>query len=911
MKILTKLFFLLVFSLQLHAQSRNLIDLTCEHLVNPLGISERTPRFSWKLESDKRNVKQVAYQIRVSKSPDFATKSIVWDSKKVNSDESVLVPYAGVYLASRQKYYWQVKVWDADTWEWAWSPVATFETGFFSPSEWEANWIELSNDTARFSPAVMFRKGFGLRKKVASARAYVTAHGFYELYLNGKKVSDDVLTPGWTSYNKRLQYQVYDVTNLLNEGKNAAGAIIGDGWYRGTLGWVSQWGIYGKRKGFLCQIHVKYADGSDEFIRTDASWKSYNDGPIRMTGIYDGETYDARKEVKNWTEASFNDTDWSPVQLGNYAMDNLTASVSVPVRKVEEIKPVRLFKTPKGTVVADMGQNMVGWVRLKVSGSAGKTITIRHAEVLDKYGEFYTLNLRASKSTAQYILRGDAEGETYEPRFTFFGFRYVAFDGLKLEELNKDNITGVVVHSDMPVSGTFECSNKDINQLQHNIVWGQKGNFVDVPTDCPQRDERLGWTGDAQAFCRTAAFNKNVAAFFTKWLQDVSADQGKNGEIPYVIPDVLNPNPAAPVGTSAGWGDVVTIAPWTLYQVYGDKRILEVNYKSMKAWVDYIHKKSGDALIWKGGSIFGDWLFYLPPPERASEPDGHTSREYISTAFFAYSCKLLAQSAEVLDKTEDAKFYNALFEKIKKVFIEEFVTKTGRTASDSQTSYVLALMFDLLPADLRAKATQYLVDDIKSRNNHLSTGFLGTPYLCHVLSDNGRTDVAYDLLFQDTYPSWLYPVKKGATTIWERWDGMKTDSSFQDIGMNSFNHYAYGAIGDWLYRVVAGIEIGKAGYKHILIQPQPIEKLTYAKASYESYYGKIESGWERTKEGKIILKVKIPANTTATIALKDTKPDKITEGGKSYSDKSTLQNIRTEGKFVKFEIGSGEYSFEY
>jgi alpha-L-rhamnosidase len=462
----------------------------------------------------------------------------------------------------------------------------------------------------------------------------------------------------------------------------------------------------------------------------------------------------------------------------------------------------------------------------------------------------------------------------------------------------------------MAVTGTFECSNPMINQLQHNIVWGQKGNFVDVPTDCPQRDERLGWTGDAQAFVRTAAFNKNVAAFFTKWLQDVAADQASTGEVPFVIPDVLNPNPKVPKGTSAGWGDVAVIAPWTIYQVYGDKKILDVQYASMKGYVDYIHKKSGDNLIWKGGSVFGDWLFYLPAPERASEPDGHTSREYISTAFFAYSCHLLAQSAEVLGKTEDATFYNNLFEKIKKVFNEEFVTKSGRTASDSQTSYVLALMFDLLPKDLRPKATQYLVDDIKSRNNHLSTGFLGTPYLCHVLSDNGRIDVAYDLLFQDTYPSWLYPVKKGATTIWERWDGQKVDSTFQDIGMNSFNHYAYGAIGDWLYRVVAGIEISKAGYKHILIQPQPTEKLNFAKANFESPYGRIESGWTRAN-GKITLKVHIPNNTTATIALMDTKMDKITEGGKSYSDKSTLQNMRTEGKLVKFEIGSGDYSFEY
>ena len=910
MKRRINLFLFLLIAYQIQAQTGKLTNLTCEHLTNPLGIETKEPRFSWQLETDVRNIKQAAYQIRVATMPDFSAKSFVWDSKKVVSDASVLQTYKGATLISRQKYYWQVKIWDAKGVEWGWSPTATFEMGLLSKADWQAQWIELSNDTTRYAPAVTMRKAFNLNKKITSARAYITAHGFYELYLNGKKVSTDVFTPGWTSYEKRLQYQVYDVTSLLNEGKNAVGALLGDGWYAGTLGWVSQWGIYGKRKGLLCQIHVQYSDGSTEIIKTDGSWKANQDGPIRMNGIYEGETYDARKSLEGWAEATYNDAVWSAVQVGSYGLENLVASISVPVRRVEELKPKSIFTTPKGTLVADMGQNMVGWVRLTVKGAAGKTITIRHAEVLDKYGEFYTANYRKATAEAQYILRGDKGGETYEPRFSFFGFRYVAIEGLTEAELKAANLTGVVVHSDMPITGGFECSNKDINQLQHNIIWGQKGNFVDVPTDCPQRDERLGWTGDAQAFVRTAAFNKDVASFFTKWLRDVAADQGKEGEVPFVIPDVLNPNKSVPKGTSAGWGDVVTIAPWTMYQVYGDKRILEVEYPAMKKWVDYIHTKSGESLIWKGGSVFGDWLFYLPSPDKASEPDGHTSREYISTAFFAYSCKLLAQSAEVLGKTEDAKFYNALYEKIKKVFTDEFITKTGRTASDSQTSYVLALMFDLIPTNLRPKATQYLVDDIKSRRNHLSTGFLGTPYLCHVLSDNGRTDVAYDLLFQETYPSWLYPVKHGATTIWERWDGMKVDSTFQSDGMNSFNHYAYGAIGDWLYRVTAGIEIGKAGYKHILIQPQPTDKLDYAKAYFDSEYGKIESGWER-KNGKTTLHVRIPANTTATVALKNVQMNNITEGGKSATDKSSLLNLRTEGLLVKFDIGSGDYTFEY
>jgi alpha-L-rhamnosidase len=911
------LFILLCFAFTAKAQPVSLIDLTCEHLTNPIGITEKQPRLSWKIATETRNIGQTAYEIRVATANDFSKKSLVWTSGKIASDASVLQPFKGV-VTSRTRYFWQVKIWTTDGQESAWSPTAFFETGFLSNAEWSAQWIELANDTTRYTPSVFLRKNVILKKKIQSARAYVTAHGFYELYLNGKKVGDDVLTPGWTSYSKRLQYQVYDVTNLLNEGINGIGALLGDGWYRGTLGWQSQWGFYGKKRSLLCQIHVKYADGSEEIVKSDGTWKANQDGPIRMSDIYNGETYDANKELSpmgkkqtGWAQSNYDDDKWLPVQIGNYSFDNLMASVSPPVKKIQELKPTRIFRTPKGTLVADFGQNMVGWVRLTIKGDKGTTVVMKHAEVLDKYGEFYMENMRSAKVTATYILRGDVSDEIYEPRFTFFGFRYISIEGLPANTvLTAENLTGVVVHSEMTPMGDFSCSNPLINQLQHNIQWGQKGNFVDVPTDCPQRDERLGWTGDAQAFCRTATFNADVAAFFTKWLADVAADQRAGGEIPWVIPDVLNPLNSPTVKTSAGWGDVAVIAPWTMYQIYDDVQLLDKQYPSMKAWVEYIRKKSGDDLIWRGGSVFGDWLSYMPHPARASEPDGHTSRDYISTAFYAYSVKLTAQAAEVLGKKEDAALYNALFEKIKKVFITEFVTATGRTVSDSQTSYVLALMFDLLPENLQPKAVGYLVEDIKNRSNHLSTGFLGTPYLCKVLSDNGRADVAYDLLLQETYPSWLYPVKMGATTIWERWDGQKTDSTFQDVGMNSFNHYAYGAIGDWMYRVVAGIELGKTGYKHILIQPQPTPRLTFAKAHFESNYGRIEANWER-KDGKMRLNVRIPPNTTATITLPNAKIEQITEGGKKLPESSDFKNIRADGKAVKVEVGSGVYAFEW
>jgi len=694
---------------------------------------------------------------------------------------------------------------------------------------------------------------------------------------------------------------------ITGQGNNAIAAVLGDGWYRGTLGWGDNWAVYGKRLGILLQLRITYTDGSESVIVTDETWKASNDGAIRMNDIYNGETYDATKKLTGWNLPGYNDKNWQSVKTGNYNNGNLIASEGPPIKKIQEIKPVKIFRTPKGNLVVDMGQNMVGWLKLKVSGNKGTVVTLRHAEVMDEFGEFYTTNLRAAKCQLTYTLAGTGE-ELYEPRFTFMGFRFVEVTGFP-GELTTDNLIGVVVHSDMSVTGSYECSNPLINQLQHNIQWGQKGNFVDVPTDCPQRDERLGWTGDAQAFSRTAAYNMDVSSFFAKWLKDVATDQKPGGEVPDVIPDILNRQGSATAQPSAGWGDVAVIVPWTMYLVYGDKHFLENQYPSMKAWVEYIRTRAGDSCIWKGGSKYGDWLFYHPPVNNHTEPDGYTEHDFIATAFYAYSASILAEAAKALGKTDDAKIYSDLFNKIKEVFINEYVTGAGRVGTNSQTSYVLALKFNLLPDNLRKNAARFLADDIKSRRNHLSTGFLGTPYLCHVLSDNGYTDVAYDLLLQESYPSWLYPVKMGATTIWERWDGEKTDSTFQDPGMNSFNHYAYGAIGDWMYRVSAGIETMGPGYRHIIIQPHPTNKLTYSKASFESPYGTIASGWERM-DGKVKVKVIIPANTIATIILPVASADKVTESGKQLSQNIYLKDIKTSDRKLIMEAGSGDYSFE-
>ena len=905
MKKLNLLLSLLLTSAAVTAQDLMVRDLRVEHKKNPAGIDVQNPRFSWKIAGTGNNIMQTAYSIRISADQKFPSSGIVWQSGKVTSGESVLQEYKGPSLRSGQRYFWQVKVWDNRGKESKWSETAYWETGFFSPSDWKAKWIEMESDTNRYSPSPHFRKEFVVSKTVARAMVYVTSHGLYELHLNGAKVGDLVLTPGWTTYGKRLQYQVYDVTAMITKGNNAVGAVLGDGWYRGTLAWGNNWAIYGKKLGLLMQMKITYTDGSEDLVITDETWKCSNDGAIRMNDLYNGEIYDATRKLTGWNLPGYDEKSWINVITASYNIP-LVGEESVPVRKINEIKPVKIFKTPGGSLVADMGQNMVGWIRIKVSGPKGSVIKIRHAEVLDKYGEFYTENLRAAKCELLYTLAGTGE-EIYEPRFTFMGFRYIEVTGFP-GTLTADNITGIVIHSDMELTGSYESSSALLNQLQHNIQWGQKGNFVDVPTDCPQRDERLGWTGDAQAFSRTAAFNFNVASFFTKWLKDVTLDQKPGGEVPDVIPDVLNRQDAKSAQPSAGWGDAAVIVPWTMYTVYGDRRLLEQQYPGMRAWVEYIKKRAGDSYIWKGGSKYGDWLFYHPPVNNHPEPDGHTDHDFIATAFYAYSSKLLSDAARELGKADDEKYYEELFYKIKEVFLHEYVTPAGRVGTNSQTSYVLALMFDLLPEELKEKSAQFLVNDIRSRRNHLSTGFLGTPYLCHILTQSGHNNVAYDLLLQETYPSWLYPVKMGATTIWERWDGQKPDSTFQDAGMNSFNHYAYGAIGDWMYRISAGIEARSPGYKEILIQPHFTDRLSYSRASFESPYGTIASGWER-KEGKITVRVRLPANTSALILLPADDPVKVTESGAPVSGNKKFRSVVKQGKNVAIETGSGEYVF--
>jgi alpha-L-rhamnosidase len=884
-------------------------QLTCEYRTNPLGIDVVQPRLSWLLESDERGQRQTAYQILVASSPEQLgdDQGDLWDSGKVESDRSIQVVYAGSGLRSGARCWWKVRVWDKDGQPSAYSAPAWWEIGLLAREDWSAQWIgaPLAGGPHTTSPAPFTRTQFTLEQPAARARLYITALGLYEAHLNGQVVGDDLLAPGWTDFAKRVRYQVYDVTDMLQPGENALGAVLGDGWYCGHVGWRGR-EFYGDRPKLLAQLQITFADGSTRVITSDADWK-VTFGPILESDMQMGESYDARRELPGWDTPGYDDAGWWPATVFADSGAALVATNGPSIRRQEELRPIEvreLVGFPNSRWIFDLGQNMVGWVRLRVSGPAGATVSMRFAEVLNPDGTLYTTNLRNARNSDYYTLKGAGE-EVWEPHFLFHGFRYVELNGFPGRP-SDDTITGVVVHSDTPTTGEFECSDPLINQLQHNIEWGQKGNFVDVPTDCPQRDERLGWTGDAQVFVRTAAYNKDVAGFFTKWTQDLEDAQSPEGAYP-----MFAPNPGGGVDGGPAWADAGVICPWTIYLCYADTRLLEQRYESMQRFVGFWAETSRDGLRnypeYKGWHGFGDWLALDGSVDRF----GITPKDLIGTAFFAYSAHLLGRIASALGKSADAERYEALFQDVRRAFQRQFVTSGGLLAAQTQTAYVLALHFDLLPEELRPAAAAALVRDIKQRDNHLSTGFVGTPYLPFVLTEAGELETAYALLKQTAWPSWLYSVTQGATTIWERWDGWTHDRGFQDPSMNSFNHYAYGAIGAWMFAVVAGIDADPQhpGYKHSVLRPQPGGGLTHARAALATPYGRVASDW-RLEGNTFSWQVTVPANTTATAYVPAAEGDEVLEGGAPAEQAAGVTFLRREAGAAVYTLGAGTYRFD-
>lgn len=742
------------------------------------------------------------------------------------------------------------------------------------------------------APVPMIRKSFELDAELIAAQLHITALGLYEAEINGTPIGDQVFAPGWTDYRKRVSVQTWDVTEQIGQGENVLGVILGDGWYCGHVAWIGRRG-YGDRPALRACLELDLADGSKQLIASDPSWLC-STGAILQSDFLMGEEYDARLEQVGWSLPGFQDADWRETSVVELEQEpELCEAIAPPVRRIEEIKPDVLGEKSiwlHRKRIYDFRQNFSGRIRVRIDAPRGTVIRFRYAEVLNPDGTIYTENLRSARATDIYVCAGAGE-VCWEPRFTFHGFRYVEVDVSQLESDSTLELTGVVLHSDTRPTGTFQCSNSLLNQLQKNIVWGQKGNFLEVPTDCPQRDERLGWTGDAQVFIRTACFNMDVREFFHKWMRDARDAQSPRGGIPPVIPN----NGYVPGQEDGGpaWSDANVICPWVIYLCYADRKILEDHYASMQLYLEFLRDHQSIDLIrshpdldsWRG---YGDWLAL----DGSSGLEGQTPKDLIGTAYFAHVAELMAKIARVLGRPEEGEQYDALHREIVAAFQNRFIAPGGLLVSATQTAYVLALKFGLFPESMRADAAAELVRDIKKRDYHLSTGFVGTPHLLDVLEESGHLDVAYRLLEQETFPSWLFPVKNGATTVWERWNGWTPEDGFQDCSMNSFNHYAYGAVGAWMVRSAAGLDLDPEvpGYRHIVFRPNPGGSLTWAEAGLETPIGRTSIRWDLDSE-KLKIRLEVPGESRAT-----------------FFAPSGFQ--RVEGAAEPHPLGPGVYEFE-
>jgi alpha-L-rhamnosidase len=878
--------------------------LRTNHVKNPLGFELDRLTLTWITEAEKsQSIFQEAARVEIAIDINFT--EVVFDSgKKQDIDSLAYSP--DLRLSPRTRYYWRVTVW-GNAGEEVTSETVWFETAKID-EPWQGVWITQAFDKQTHP---LIRKEFYLPANVEKARAYISGVGLYELEINGHRVGDEYFAPGYNAYDYWLQYQTYDITDFLTSGNNAVGVTLGNGWYKGRFGFEGEFHeLYGDEFAIKGEIIVTLADGTEVVISTNEEWKSAA-SPVLFSGIYDGEIYDANLECENWSTIDFDDSSWSKVKITEVNTERFQARINLPVKIMEEKRPVELILTPAGETVLDFGQVMTGWVRFKTNAEKGRKLNLQYGEILQK-GNFYRDNLRTAK--AEYIYISDGSERVVQPHFTFYGFRYVKLNGFD-GDINLNDFTGCVIYSELEETGTIETSNPLVNQLFNNALWSQKGNFLDVPTDCPQRDERMGWTGDAQVFAQTASYNMYSPAFYKKYMFDLREEQKRiGGSVPYTVPTV---KPKEGRGFSSGngstaWGDAATVIPWTLYLSYGDKELLRSQFDTMKDWVDYIKKiddENGGKRLWQTGFHFGDWLAL-----DAKDPSiltGGTDPFYIASAYYCYSSLLVAKAAAVLGKYDLAEQYTKLSNEVKEAVQKEYFTPNGRSAINTQTAMIVALYMDLIPVELRDRLIKDLITKLSEDKMQLTTGFVGTPYFCNVLSENGANDDAYRLVLNENYPSWLYAVKLGATTIWERWNSVLPDGSISDTGMNSLNHYANGSIVQWMYQHMCGINpVEEApGFRKIKLTPKPYGKLSYAKANVFTASGLIKSDWEIRNDGLLSFTFTIPFNTTAEVVLPDAALNQIKVNGVGLEDAEL--NAIQQDNHVTCMLTAGEFVFEY